>query len=116
MWHRCSHWRRYTSRLIVGGYTFLDDRTHLPDLHIIMGCITGSAGGVIRDVLLNNEPVIFRKEIYALACILGGCIYWILIEAGIPLTITTAISFAITCLVRFLSVRYKISLPILYES
>ena len=82
---------------------------------IIMGCITGSAGGVIRDVLLNNEPVIFRKEIYALACILGGCAYWVLLEAGVPITLTTAISFALTCLVRFLSVRYKISLPILRE-
>ena len=39
---------------------------------IIMGCITGSFGGVIRDVLLNEEPVIFRKEIYAMACVLGG--------------------------------------------
>ena len=39
---------------------------------IIMGCITGSAGGVIRDVLLNNEPVIFHKEIYAMACVIGG--------------------------------------------
>ena len=41
-----------------------------------MGCITGSAGGVIRDVLLNNEPVIFHKEIYAMACVLGGIVYW----------------------------------------
>ena len=39
---------------------------------IIMGCITGAAGGVIRDILLNNEPVIFQKEIYATACVLGG--------------------------------------------
>ena len=83
---------------------------------IIMGCITGSAGGVIRDVLLNNEPVIFRKEIYALACILGGCAYLVLLEAGVPITLTAAISFTLTCLVRFLSVRYKISLPILRES
>ena len=45
---------------------------------IIMGCITGSAGGVIRDVLLNNEPVIFHKEIYAIACVLGGLAYWAL--------------------------------------
>ena len=38
---------------------------------IAMGCITGSAGGVIRDVLLNKEPVIFHKEIYALASVAG---------------------------------------------
>ena len=43
---------------------------------IIMGCITGAAGGVIRDVLLNEEPVIFRKEIYAMACVAGGLAYW----------------------------------------
>ena len=42
---------------------------------IIMGCITGSAGGVIRDILLNKEPVIFRKEIYAMASIGGGILY-----------------------------------------
>ena len=43
---------------------------------IIMGCITGSAGGVIRDVLLNNEPVIFQREIYAMAAVAGGVTYW----------------------------------------
>lgn len=37
-----------------------------------MGCITGVAGGIIRDVLINEVPLIFRKEIYAVACILGG--------------------------------------------
>ena len=49
---------------------------------IIMGCITGAAGGVIRDVLLNNEPVIFRKEIYAMACVLGGITYWLFARNG----------------------------------
>ena len=38
---------------------------------IIMGAITGAAGGVIRDVLINEVPLIFRKEIYALACEIG---------------------------------------------
>lgn len=78
---------------------------------IIMGCITGAAGGVIRDVLLNNEPVIFRREIYALACILGGCAYWLLLLFGLSVPLTAAISFILTCLVRFFSVRYHISLP-----
>lgn len=49
---------------------------------IIMGCITGAAGGVIRDVLLNNEPVIFHREIYAMACVLGGLAYWGLHRTG----------------------------------
>ena len=80
---------------------------------IIMGCITGSAGGVIRDVLLNNEPVIFRKEIYAMACVLGGIAYWAGAEMGLPVGITAVGSFTTTCLIRFLAVRYHISLPIL---
>ena len=82
---------------------------------IIMGCITGSAGGVIRDVLLNNEPVIFHKEIYAMACVLGGIVYWGLIDLGVSTELCAIVSFVVTCLVRFLAVRYHISLPILKE-
>ena len=43
---------------------------------IIMGSITGAAGGVIRDVFINEIPLIFRKEIYAMACVVGGTFYW----------------------------------------
>ena len=39
---------------------------------ILMGMITGSAGGIIRDIFINEEPLIFRKDIYALACLFGG--------------------------------------------
>ncbi|SFO95250.1 trimeric intracellular cation channel family protein [Prevotella sp. tf2-5] len=80
---------------------------------IIMGCITGSAGGVIRDVLLNNEPVIFHKEIYAMAAILGGITYWILDILHLPIEITVISSFCVTCLIRFLAVKYHLSLPTL---
>ncbi len=82
---------------------------------IIMGCITGSAGGVIRDVLLNNEPVIFQREIYAMAAVLGGVTYWILAEIGSPIEVTVISSFLVTCLMRFLAVRYHLSLPTLKE-
>ncbi len=78
---------------------------------IIMGCITGAAGGVIRDVLLNNEPVIFRKEIYAMACVLGGITYWLFARNGVSVEISALSSFLVTCVIRFLAVRYHISLP-----
>lgn len=78
---------------------------------IIMGCITGAAGGVIRDVLLNEEPVIFRKEIYAMACIVGGFAYWGLWSLGVSLYITVVVSFLVVCIIRFLAVKYHISLP-----
>nr|MBP7472722.1 trimeric intracellular cation channel family protein [Prevotella sp.] len=82
---------------------------------IIMGCITGAAGGVIRDVLLNSEPVIFQKEIYAMACVIGGVVYWALICMGITLYITAPVSFLVVCVIRFLAVRYHISLPKLHS-
>ena len=82
---------------------------------IIMGCITGAAGGVIRDVLLNNEPVIFRKEIYAMACVAGGLSYWLLANIGAPMELTVIVSFLVTCIIRFLAVKYHISLPKLKE-
>lgn len=78
---------------------------------IIMGCMTGSAGGVIRDVLLNNVPIIFQKEIYAMASILGGLVYWVLISLGVDVSITVVISFLIVCAIRFFAVRYHLSLP-----
>ena len=82
---------------------------------IIMGCITGSAGGIIRDVLLNNEPVIFQREIYAMAAVLGGFVYWALDIFGCPVEVTVIASFTTTCLMRFLAVRYHLSLPILKQ-
>ena len=81
---------------------------------IIMGCITGSAGGVIRDVLLNNEPVIFHKEIYAMACVLGGLVYWMGRMWHLPVELTAVVTFVVICLTRFVAVRYHISLPILH--
>ena len=82
---------------------------------IIMGCITGAAGGVLRDVLLNNEPVIFRKEMYAMACVAGGLSYWLLANIGAPMALTVIVSFLVTCIIRFLAVKYHISLPKLKE-
>ena len=80
---------------------------------IVMGCITGVAGGVIRDVLLNQEPIIFQKDIYAMASVAGGLIYWLLAALGINIGITSIVTFFVICLVRYVAVRYHISLPLL---
>lgn len=79
---------------------------------IIMGTLTGAAGGMLRDVLLNEVPLIFRKDIYAIACICGGLIYYLCISrpAGGPTQFIAACS---VILIRILAVRYGISLPAL---
>ena len=81
---------------------------------IIMGCITGAAGGIIRDVLLNNVPVIFHKEIYAMASVAGGIAYWMLISLGFRAEVPVMATFVLVCVIRFLAVRYHISLPVLH--
>ena len=78
---------------------------------IIMGCITGAAGGVIRDIMLVREPVIFHKEIYAMASVTGGMAYWLTIHLDNSVELSAIISFAVTCVIRFLAVRYHLSLP-----
>ena len=80
-----------------------------------MGCITGAAGGVIRDIMLNKEPVIFHKEIYAMASLLGGVVYWLVIHVDHSVELAVIVSFTVTCLIRFLAVRYHLSLPKLKE-
>ena len=82
---------------------------------VIMGRITGAAGGVIRDILLNNEPVIFHKEIYAMASVIGGVVYWGVESLALPVGWSAVLSFIVTCLIRFLAVKYHISLPVLKE-
>ena len=78
---------------------------------IIMGCITGAAGGVIRDIMLVREPVIFHKEIYAMASVTGGMAYWLTIYLDNSVELSAIISFTVTCAIRFLAVRYHLSLP-----
>lgn len=81
---------------------------------IVMGITTGSFGGVIRDILINEEPLFFRKDIYATACLAGGVVYWISnsipgVAAWIP-----QVSCAVSVIgLRILAVHYNWSLPIL---
>ncbi|MDE6793507.1 MAG: trimeric intracellular cation channel family protein [Muribaculaceae bacterium] len=79
----------------------------------VMGIITGAFGGVIRDILINEEPLVFRKDIYATACLAGALVYWILLETGFS-DLTQQLACAATIiLLRVLALKYNLSLPIL---
>lgn len=85
-----------------------------PWVAVVMGTITGSVGGVLRDVLINEIPLIFRKEIYALACVIGGIVFVALYNhTSINLVLIEISTAAVVILVRFLAVKYHLSLPIL---
>lgn len=78
---------------------------------IALGTITASFGGVLRDVLLNQVPLIFRKEIYASASIIGGLVYFLLVYLDIQFDIGKIICILLIVTIRIIAVRYKLALP-----
>ncbi|MCM1372649.1 MAG: trimeric intracellular cation channel family protein [Bacteroides sp.] len=79
---------------------------------ITMGSVTGAAGGVIRDVLINEVPLIFRKEIYALACVAGGVVYSVMHTMGFDPSTNALLSSVVVIVVRCLAVKFHWHLPI----
>ena len=88
----------------------------LPIMCIALGTMTASFGGVLRDILCNEIPVIFRKEIYATACILGGLSYFLLDTLGLPEKYGYISAILVVILIRLIAVRFGISLPNIYKS
>jgi uncharacterized membrane protein YeiH len=86
-----------------------------PVICIALGVITGCFGGVIRDIALNNIPLIFQQEIYATACIFGAAVYFILIHVINDRHLVDVLSIFVVCLIRLLAVRYKFTLPGIYS-
>lgn len=80
---------------------------------IIMGTMTGAGGGVFRDVFINEVPLIFRKEIYALACVIGGVAYFVCFKMGMNNIFSGLTCGAFVTLSRILAVHYKLHLPTL---
>ena len=73
-----------------------------PIIAIIMGMISAVFGGVLRDVLTNKVPLIFEKEIYASACLVGGVFYLSLSYFGFPENIIFIISASIIVIIRLI--------------
>jgi uncharacterized membrane protein YeiH len=86
-----------------------------PLICITLGTITASFGGVLRDILCNEIPVIFRKEIYATACILGGAGYFLLRQTALPEGYAYLLGVVIVIGIRLAAVRYHITLPNIYK-
>ncbi len=86
-----------------------------PLISISLGVISACFGGVIRDILSNEIPIIFRKEIYATACIAGAVTYILLNNTNINHNVVVLISGGIVFVIRLLAVVFKLSLPTLYK-
>jgi uncharacterized membrane protein YeiH len=100
----------------VGIYTILGVQKSLelgvnPFAAVILGLISAVFGGVIRDTLLNEIPLIFAKEIYATACIAGAVLYTSMLYFNIEANIAAPICMILIISIRVIAVKYKLALP-----
>jgi uncharacterized membrane protein YeiH len=83
-------------------------------LALLMGVITGVVGGVARDVLLAEIPLVLRRgQLYASAAIVGAGLYLLLERRGAPRDTAALVGMATIALVRFLAILWRLELPVL---
>jgi len=85
-----------------------------PGVCVALGTVTGCFGGITRDILLNNIPLIFRKEIYATACIVGGLMYLLLSYFNVDETTVKVVSVSVVFVIRIVAVRFNLVIPRIY--
>lgn len=100
----------------VGIYTILGVQKSLeyhvnPFAAVILGLISAVFGGVIRDTLINEIPLIFAKEIYATACIAGAVLFTTMLYFKMDSNLAAMISMSLIIVIRILAVKYKLALP-----
>ncbi|WP_299210320.1 trimeric intracellular cation channel family protein [uncultured Dokdonia sp.] len=104
----------------IGLYTITGVQVSLafgldPLICVILGTVSACFGGVLRDILCNEIPIIFHKEIYATACIAGAVIYLLLSKSEVPQSIAMILSGTTIIGIRILAVVFKWQLPRLYK-
>jgi uncharacterized membrane protein YeiH len=82
---------------------------------IFMGVVTGVTGGMIRDILCGEIPLILRREIYATASLAGGIVWVILYSRGIPAWMAVGSAGVTTLAIRLISLHWQLSLPVFME-
>lgn len=106
----------------LGVYTLIGIQKGLdyqlqPAICIALGTVTACFGGVIRDILCTEIPVIFRREIYATICILGGIAFFVLRKLNLEENVSYLVTSVLIICIRLLAVKYKWHLsPIEYKS
>ena len=78
---------------------------------VIMGVMTGVAGGVMRDVICNEIPLIFKKEIYATACMAGATVFIVMRLLATPPWLDTSVAMLTVLGIRLAAIRWHLSLP-----
>lgn len=82
-----------------------------PFIAVVMGMMTASFGGLIRDMLCNEPPMILHREVYASAAVAGATVFIVLHELAAPALLTLAAGFLVALVVRGLGIVYGLHLP-----
>ncbi len=81
---------------------------------VVLGVVTAVFGGILRDIFINEVPLIFRKELYALACAAGGILYFLLPFVGVEsVYIRNIAGMALIFVIRALAIKYHLGVPVL---
>jgi uncharacterized membrane protein YeiH len=83
---------------------------------MIMGMMTGVAGGMVRDILCGEIPLVLRKEVYAIASLAGGAVLCLLAAASLPVAVYMAAAAVVTLGVRLAAIHWKLSLPVFVQA
>jgi uncharacterized membrane protein YeiH len=86
--------------------------THVYSIAIVMGITTGVVGGIIRDVLSNEIPLIFRREIYASASLCGAAVLALLSYLQLPSLVTVSVAVLTTLVIRLAALHLNLGLPL----
>ncbi|MBW0432511.1 trimeric intracellular cation channel family protein [Leptospira yasudae] len=117
------YWGRFRREMFlfdsigIGIYTVIGTKISLaagvnPFGSVILGMISAIFGGVIRDTLINEVPLIFRKEIYATACLAGATLYILLGYLNVNSDWNMGLSVLLVVTIRIVAVRFNLSLPL----
>jgi uncharacterized membrane protein YeiH len=95
---------------IIGCNIGIESGAH-PIIVIVAGMITGAAGGILRDVLCNDVPLIFQGELYATVSIITGLVYSLGLMAGMPVDLMVIVAIVIGFTLRVLAIAFKWEMP-----
>ncbi len=76
-----------------------------------LGSVTGTGGGLLRDIIANEIPFVLTKHIYAVASILGGVVYWLLLRLGVETAVAAVITVLAVFGLRMLATHFRWNLP-----
>ncbi len=82
-----------------------------PFLAMIMGIITASFGGILRDIICNEIPLVLREEIYITASLIGGAVFFLLSYFGLAKEIIYLVTILVIFIIRVVAIYKNLTLP-----